>query len=538
MRDSTKRHFREVDALPEPAPVVSKPGKVTIAVLASGSKGNCLVVSHAGHSVMVDAGITPSEAARRARSIGFQLTQLDAVLVTHWHKDHTLHVNDMCREFRCPMASSKATAIGMESQPAKMLRAVPGEALEVGEFVVHPIKVDHEEGSLAYHLHVGGKNILVAHDLAQPNSTLLAAARAADALLIEANYDAGLLATCTDPNHAASLHARVASQDRGHLANLSCSEVVSHVDPEKIQVVCALHISSSHNTPVLAEEAIRAGLPPGARPAIYTARQDSALLLEVNGGPEKIELPLIDQFRRLDRKVDAIIHEQKVADAETAERRVVMGEHLAAMRELFAEKEPDEKLDGFEFFDHWKASKAQAYGVSERTMNYYLLDAETVVPIIGREEAIKLPLGTISELGKLAKAKGEIPAATLQFAKEHGPAEVKAHVASILYPGKTGHFDGPEDFLSVKAGKAQIAVIRTKLDVARGYADNKASDADLIEWALEEFIQGQKAITRMDDEDAAETHAAEAFEVVPVPPPPDFDTVADLLGADEGDIHG
>ena len=527
MRASTARHFRQVESLPEPTPETPRPGKVQVIVLASGSKGNCLLVVSGASVVMVDCGITPDEAARRSRAVGYHLTRLDALLVTHWHKDHVKHASDICRAFNCPLISSSATLLGMETQPAKHRRAQPGEAIEIDPFTVHPIKIEHEEGSIAYHIHVAGKDILVAHDLGAPNSTLLAAARAADCLCIEANHDVGLLESCTNASHTAELHSRVLSTDRGHLSNVQCSEVVGCVDPAKIQAICLLHLSSSHNTEQYAEGCIRAAIPTGASPQVYVARQDSAVLMEVNGGPAKIELPLIDQFRRLDRQVDAVINEQKRADAETAERRVVMGEHLAAMRELFEQKEPGEKLDGFEFFDAWKVSKAQAYGVSERTMNYYLLDAETVVPIIGRETAISLPLGTVSELGKLAKAKGHIPPATLQFAKEHTQAEVKAHVASILYPGRTGHFDGAEDFLSITAGKEKVAFLRKQIDEARVFVGKEAPDHEVVEYALHHFIEYSR------DEATKKLEAEGRSAFTPMPPPPDFDLLDSIIEEDE-----
>jgi hypothetical protein len=195
-----------------------------------------------------------------------------------------------------------------------------------------------------------------------------------------------------------------------------------------------------------------------------------------------------------------------------------MGEHLAAMRELFEQKEPEKRLDGFQYFDAWKESKAATYGVSKRTLEYYLLDTETVVPIIGREAAIALPLGTMAELGKLAKVKGTITDETLQFAQEHSAREVKAHVAAILYPGKTGHFDGPEDFITITSKKAQVSHLRRQLDVARQFVEPivdakgkvyPVGDADLIEFALEEFIQTHAA--------AKEAERPESF-----PAPPDF----------------
>ena len=539
MRDTTARHFRQVESLPEPARDIEPAGNARVMVLASGSKGNCILIAYGQHAIMIDCGITPEEAARRSRSVGYPLTQLDAVCLTHWHKDHCKHVSQMCQQFHCPLVCSKATMVGLETQPAKHRRAIPGEILDTlsadSPFEVIPIKIEHEEGSLAYHIRVGGKNIVVAHDLGAHNSTLLAAARAADCLCIEANHDSGLVESCVNPNHTPDLHKRILSADRGHMSNAQCAEVVSHVDPNRIQSVCALHLSGSHNTEELAEASIRAGIPEGARPALYMARQDSAVLIEVNRGLSPLELSLVEQFRMLDRKVDAIIGEQKQANSETSERRTVLGEYMVEMESLFESKDPGATLCGFDFFTNWLAAKSKDLGVSERMMFYYYKDAKVIVPLLGREVAKLLPLGTASELAKYAAVKGEIPTEMLQYAQEHPAHEVKAKVASILYPGKTGHFEGPEDHLTVTCRKAQVDTLRKKLDVARRFVGETASDADVIEFALEEFIQSHQ------QEDAAEVaiFAAHDEDIQPsissFPAPPDFDIESILEETDATD---
>ena len=62
-------------------------------------------------------------------------------------------------------------------------------------------------------------------------------------------------------------------------------------------------------------------------------------------------------------------------------------------------------------------------------------------------------------------------------------------------------------------------MIRRKLDVARGFVDPAASDAEVVEFALEEFIQSHQEALKA--EAKAERIAGEDF--TPMPPAPDFD---------------
>ena len=520
MRESTRRHYEEVKALPEPVPDPEPVGKVRVMVLGSGSKGNCILIAFGQHALMIDAGLSPEETCRRARSVGYPLTKLDGVLLTHWHRDHSKFVTRFCTDYACPLACSRATIVGLETQPSRYRNADPKEVLDElatdSPFEIFPIKIDHEEGSLAYHVRVNRKNIVIAHDLGAPNSTLLAAVRAADALLIESNHDVALVHACTNEGHTAELHAKILSLDRGHLSNAQAAEVVGHVNPERIRSVCALHLSSTHNTEEEAEREIRAGLPAGATPQIYIARQDSAVLIEVNGGTSTLELSLTEQFRRIDGQVDGLIKEQQFADRETAGRTIVLGRYLMEMQQLFEQKDPGTVIEGFEFFTHWLDRKADTYRFSKRMMYYYLDDAKRVIPLIGEEVAKNLPMGTCAELAKYAKVKGQIAPAILQFAQEHTAQEVKVHVAKILYPGHTGHFDGPEDSLTITAGRKSINHLKHLLDQARPYVNENASDAEVLEYALVGFIQDQEK-TLLAEAEAVEAQISEAPNI-PLPP--------------------
>ena len=61
---------------------------VTVSVLGSGSRGNSTFVRTDRVRLLIDAGISRREVAKRLDSIGEDPDGVDAVLVTHEHNDH------------------------------------------------------------------------------------------------------------------------------------------------------------------------------------------------------------------------------------------------------------------------------------------------------------------------------------------------------------------------------------------------------------------------------------------------------------------
>jgi phosphoribosyl 1,2-cyclic phosphodiesterase len=72
-------------------------------VLASGSKGNCAVVSAAGTSILVDCGLSCREILRRMALTGQDPAELDAILITHEHLDHVAGLAVLARKLKIPV---------------------------------------------------------------------------------------------------------------------------------------------------------------------------------------------------------------------------------------------------------------------------------------------------------------------------------------------------------------------------------------------------------------------------------------------------
>src|SRR5215470_2849317 len=76
---------------------------VTVSVLASGSRGNCALVTTSRTRVLVDAGISCRETFKRLKLAGEDPRTLSAVVITHEHSDHVYGLATLARKLKIPV---------------------------------------------------------------------------------------------------------------------------------------------------------------------------------------------------------------------------------------------------------------------------------------------------------------------------------------------------------------------------------------------------------------------------------------------------
>jgi phosphoribosyl 1,2-cyclic phosphodiesterase len=82
---------------------------VRFTVLASGSKGNCTVVTGGNTRILVDAGLSCRELFRRMRQVDEDPATLDAIIITHEHSDHVGGLAVTARKLGIPVYFTEGT---------------------------------------------------------------------------------------------------------------------------------------------------------------------------------------------------------------------------------------------------------------------------------------------------------------------------------------------------------------------------------------------------------------------------------------------
>lgn len=189
------------------------------ASLGSGSEGNGLVVEAGGSRLMIDCGFGVRDAAARLARLGLSPADVDAIVVTHEHSDHVGGVAAFAARHGIPVWLTFGT-LTVTGERFAGVECVYGfdshDTFAVGALEVRPFPVPHDAREpVQFVVTDGAARLGVVTDLGTSTPAVEAALSGCDALVLECNHDAGMLAGGKYPP---LLKARIAGR-YGHLDN-------------------------------------------------------------------------------------------------------------------------------------------------------------------------------------------------------------------------------------------------------------------------------------------------------------------------------
>ena len=232
------------------------------ASLGSGSLGNALVVEVARTCLMLDCGFSLRETVSRLARVGLAPSDLAGIIVTHEHADHGEGVFPLASRFGIPvwlthgtLAALRETGSDPEDCPFNLIDSQAG--FSVDDVLVQPFTVPHDAREpVQYVLSDGASRLGVLTDTGCSTAHIESNLSGCDALVLECNYDSGMLVNGPYP---VALKARIAGR-LGHLDNRTSGEILAALDRRRLRHVIAAHLSQTNNTPELARGALAEAL--------------------------------------------------------------------------------------------------------------------------------------------------------------------------------------------------------------------------------------------------------------------------------------
>lgn len=261
----------------------SRPGRppaLRVLSLQSGSNGNSIYVEAAGVRLLFDAGISCKQAERRLQAHGRSLADVDALLLSHDHSDHTLCAGVFHRKHGLPLyAAPDAYRVAAQriGDVSEVNHFQAGERLRFGDVTVETLPTAHDgEGCVAFVVEAAGRRLGVMTDLGHVFDGLPGAVASLDAVVLESNYDPEMLQTGRYPRF---LKERIRGAG-GHISNIEAARLLrAHASP-RLRWACLAHLSADNNTPELAVATHRRIVGNG-RPIHVAGRHSCSGLLEV-----------------------------------------------------------------------------------------------------------------------------------------------------------------------------------------------------------------------------------------------------------------
>lgn len=223
-------------------------------ILASGSSGNCFYLETAKKKILVDAGLSGKKIISLLSEINRKPEDLDAILVTHEHKDHIHGVGVLARKYNLDIYANEDTWKAMDSALGKIDISQKhifemGKVMTFGDIDIESFGVSHDAAAPQFYRFMkDDKSFVMLTDTGYVSDRMAGVVENADGYLIESNHDVEILRSGAYPW---SLKQRILS-DKGHLSNEDGALAMCEMLGDKTKRIYLGHLSQDNNLKELA----------------------------------------------------------------------------------------------------------------------------------------------------------------------------------------------------------------------------------------------------------------------------------------------
>lgn len=258
--------------------------------LASGSKGNSILLSSGKHKILIDGGLSGRATQARLAELDVDLSEICAILVTHEHTDHIAGLRVLALKYGIPILANHETAKAI----CALLGAVPrfqifstGEPFCFKEFEFTPFTIQHDAvDPVGFTVLLDDLKIGFCTDLGFATTLVRAHLQGCDYLYLESNHEPSMVHASPRP----MVYKQRVLGRAGHLSNGACGELLTQVACDRLRHVHLAHLSSECNHP---ERALQ---------VVGDAIRASGRLIELDVAPQE----------RIGRRIDFGFHQTKV----------------------------------------------------------------------------------------------------------------------------------------------------------------------------------------------------------------------------------
>lgn len=216
-----------------------------IVVLASGSKGNSTYIECNNKRILIDVGITISNLESRLKTLNTTLKEIDYILISHAHSDHTSALEQIIKKYNPIICLSDKMLSELKMLDKYNNLLIYNSSILLDEVKIDFIKTSHDTlDSRGFIIEYKNESLVYITDTGYINNRYFSKIKNKNYYIIESNHDPEMLIKGKYPKW---LQMRILS-DVGHLSNIAASTYLSRIiGPETKKIVLA-HLSQENNS--------------------------------------------------------------------------------------------------------------------------------------------------------------------------------------------------------------------------------------------------------------------------------------------------
>ena len=223
---------------------------INIHPLYSSSSGNMFHIESKKCNILIDAGVSYKAINEGLKCINKDISDIDAILITHEHIDHIKGLPLLCRKNDIPIYACGKTADLIEDElnekniKNNIFKTNYGQVYKIKDIEICPFETSHDAVMpCGYKITSDGKTLTFATDLGYVSDEVFENLSAADFVVLESNYDTTML----DFGKYPYLIKRRIKGNLGHLSNLDTASTLAKLSSKGINNFLLAHLSENNN---------------------------------------------------------------------------------------------------------------------------------------------------------------------------------------------------------------------------------------------------------------------------------------------------
>ena len=219
-----------------------------IKILGSGSKGNSTFIDLGNKKILIDVGFSYKHIKEQLEKINVDPKEIDAVLITHDHGDHTYGLKVFINKVKPILYITPEIEEAILEKPYEKSIYL-GDELYLDDALIKVIPTSHDAiTSNGFLIEKNGESLVYVTDTGYINQRYFNFLINKNYYILESNHDTEKLIKGRYPEY---LQRRILS-DKGHLSNELCAGYLSRLIGPKTKKVILAHLSEENNTVSLA----------------------------------------------------------------------------------------------------------------------------------------------------------------------------------------------------------------------------------------------------------------------------------------------